>query len=53
MQKIEPKKTVRRRPVPKWKLIDSIIYIKMRDQYLQENGILQKLGKRRWKLMIK
>jgi len=53
MQEKEPKKTIRRRPVPKWKLIDSIIYIKMRDKYLQETRILQKMGKRRWKLTIK
>lgn len=53
MQEIEPKKAVRRRPIAKWKLLDSIIYIKMRDQYLQETGILQKVGRRRWKLRIK
>lgn len=53
MQKKESKKAVRRRPVPNWKLLDSIMYIKMRDKYLQETGILQKVGKRRWKLRIK
>jgi hypothetical protein len=53
MQKKEPKKAVRRRPVAKWKLLDSIVYIKMRDKYLQETGILKKVGKRRWKLRIK
>jgi hypothetical protein len=53
MQKKEPKKAVRSRPVAKWKLLDSILYIKMRDKYLQETGVLQKLGKRRWRLIIK
>lgn len=53
MQEIEPKKAVRRRPVAKWKLLDSIMYIKMRDQYLQNTGILQKIDRRVWKLRIK
>ncbi len=40
------------RPTPRWKLTDSIKYIKMRDQYLRKNGILVKVGKRRWKLNL-
>ncbi len=53
MQKKEPKKAVRRRPIARWKLLDSIMYIKMRNKYLQETRILQKMGKRRWRLIIK
>lgn len=47
------KKAIRRRPVPKWKLYNSINYIKMRDKYLQEVGILEKIDDRNWKLVIK
>ncbi len=41
---------IRRRPVSREKLSNSIRYIKMRDRYLQDNGILVKTGKRSWKL---
>ncbi len=41
---------VRRRPVSKEKLSNSIRYIKMRDRYLQKNGILVRTGERSWKL---
>ncbi len=40
----------RRRPVLKWKLMDSIIYIRMRNEYLEREGILVKVGDRRWRL---
>lgn len=53
MPKRKHKKAVKRRPVPKWKLIDSILYIKARDKYLQEEGILTQIGERRWRLKIK
>ncbi len=43
------KRGVRHRPTPRWKLIDSIVYIKMRDEYLQQEGILVRTGERRWK----
>ena len=45
-----PSKPIRRRPVSKEKLVNSIKYIKMRDKYLQDNGILVKTGERSWKL---
>ncbi len=41
---------IRRRPVSKEKLSNSIKYIKMRDRYLQKNGILVRTGERTWKL---
>ena len=47
-----PGKPIRRRPTPEWKLLDSIIYIRMRDRYLQREGILRQVGKRRWKLKV-
>lgn len=47
------KRVIRRRPVPEWKLIDSINYIRMRDKYLQDNGILTRTGKRRWRLKLR
>ncbi len=40
----------RRRPIQKWKLMDSIIYIRMRNEYLEREGILVKVGDRRWRL---
>ncbi len=42
----------RQRPTPRWKMEDSIEYIKMRDRYLQEQGILVRLGKRHWRLRV-
>jgi hypothetical protein len=44
------RRPVRRRPVPAWKLKNSIKYIKMRDKYLRETGKLEKLDQRRWRL---
>ncbi len=49
---IPKEKKVRRRPTPKWKLIDSIKYIKMRNEYLREEGILVKKGEMKWKLNV-
>ena len=43
-------KPIRRRPVSDEKMANSIKYIKMRDKYLQDNGILVKTGERSWKL---
>ncbi len=43
-------RAVRRRPTPRWKIRDSIQYIRMRDRYLQEQGILVKVGPRRYHL---
>lgn len=40
------------RPTPKWKLVDSIKYIKMRDEYLRRKGILVKKGKRKFQLNL-
>ncbi len=40
----------RRRPIQKWKLLDSIIYIRMRNDYLEREGILVKVGDRKWRL---
>jgi hypothetical protein len=52
MQKKKPRKAVRRRPVSHEELINSILYIKARDRYLQEAGILTQTGPRRWRLII-
>ncbi|MBI5001327.1 MAG: hypothetical protein HZB92_07380 [Euryarchaeota archaeon] len=41
-------RAIRRRPTPRWKILDSIIFIRARDEYLQKEGILTKIGKRRW-----
>ncbi len=43
---------VKRRPTPRWKLIDSIKYIKMRDRYLQRENILVRKGEREWELNL-
>ena len=45
-------KKVRRRPTPGWKIMDSIIYIRMRDEYLAREGILVKTGEREWYLSV-
>jgi len=45
-----PRKGIRRRPTPKWKLLDSIIYIKLRDKYLKKEGIIQELDNRLWRV---
>ena len=42
----------RRRPTQKWKLLDSIIYIRMRNDYLEREGMLVKVGERRWRLRV-
>jgi len=52
MQRKKPRKAVRRRPVSHEALINSILYIKARDRYLQEEGILTEIGPRRWRLKI-
>lgn len=52
MQKRKSRKVVRRRPVSQEALINSIIYIKARDRYLQREGILTEIGPRRWRLKI-
>ena len=49
---IPKEKKIKRRPSPKWKLRDSIKYIKRRDKYLREEGILVKKGDREWKLNV-
>ena len=49
----KPSKPVRRRPVPEWKLRNSIKYIKLRDRYLRDIGTLTKTGKRTWTLKSK
>jgi hypothetical protein len=53
MQERNSRKKVRRRPVSHEALINSILYIRARDRYLQENGILLKTGPRAWRLNIK
>jgi hypothetical protein len=52
MQERKPRKAIRRRPVSREALINSILYIKARDRYLQENGILIQTGPRTWKLRL-
>ncbi|MFW5953602.1 MAG: hypothetical protein ACOCSJ_05505 [Candidatus Natronoplasma sp.] len=49
---IEKEKKVKGRPTPKWKLRDSIRYIKRGDDYLREKEILVKKGDRKWKLDV-
>ncbi len=49
---IPKEKKIKRRPTPKWKLRDSIRYIKRKDEYLREEGILVKKGDRKWKLNV-
>jgi hypothetical protein len=46
-KKNKSKKAVHRRPVSHEKLINSIISIKARDRYLQEEGLLTYPGPRR------
>ncbi|MDP6157126.1 MAG: hypothetical protein QGH39_08910 [Candidatus Thermoplasmatota archaeon] len=41
---------VRRRPTTRWKLIDSINFIRMRNEYLERKGILVRTGDRRWRI---
>ncbi|MDG6221073.1 MAG: hypothetical protein QCI38_06450 [Candidatus Thermoplasmatota archaeon] len=43
----------RQRPTPKWKIDDSVEYIRMRDRYLQEKRILVRTGPRSWRLNLK
>jgi hypothetical protein len=45
-----PRKPVRRRPTERWKILDSIIFIRARDEYLQKEGILVKTGERKWRV---
>ena len=49
---IPKEKKIKRRPSPKWKLRDSIRYIKRRDKYLRAEGVLVKKGDRKWKLNV-
>lgn len=44
------KRLPRRRPKHEWELINSIIFIKMRDEYLKRRGIIVRVGKRRYVL---
>ena len=44
------KKPIRRRPVSDEELANSIKFIKMRDAYLQREGILVRTGGRNWRL---
>jgi hypothetical protein len=53
MQSKKSKKAVRRRPVSQESLINSILYIRARNKYLQEEGILVEIGPRRWRLNFK
>lgn len=46
------KKLIRRRPTFKWKLIDSIAYIKLKDNYLRNKKILIPIGQRRYRLFL-
>ncbi len=46
------KKFPKTRPTEDWKLRDSIKYIRLRDKYLQEEGILVKIGERKWRLNV-
>ncbi len=41
-----------KRPRVDWKLQDSILYIKMRNEYLKKIGILVKIGARNYKLNV-
>jgi hypothetical protein len=52
MQRSKSKKAIRRRPVSQESLINSIIYIRARDRYLQKEGILTEIGPRRWRLKL-
>ena len=45
-------KASKERPIPDWKLSDSIKYVKMRDDNLKEQGILVKEGKRKYRLNL-
>lgn len=53
MPKKKNNKAVRRRPVSHEELINSILYIRARNRYLQEEGILVEIGPRRYKLNFK
>ena len=53
MQGKKTKRVVRRRPVSHEELINSILYIRARNKYLQERGILVEIGPRRWRLNFK
>jgi hypothetical protein len=44
----KPRKAIRRRPVQEWKLIDSLMFIKARREYLEKEGILVRTGKKNW-----
>lgn len=46
------KKTPKDRPSTDWELTNSIKFIRMRDKYLREEGILVKIGERKWKLNL-
>ncbi len=48
-----PRKKIHKdRPSTDWELTNSIKFIKMRDKYLREEGILVKIGERKWKLNL-
>ncbi len=46
------KKLPRRAKRSKWEIRNSILFIKMMDEYLQKNGILIKTGKRRYRMRL-
>ena len=52
MREIPPQRKIRRRPSPRWKVADSVLYILARDEYLQKAGILTKTGERSWYLKV-
>jgi hypothetical protein len=47
------KKTIWRRPVSNEGLANSIKYIRLRDAYLQREGVLVRTGDRSWRLNSK
>ena len=49
---IPSKKKTKRKLTPRWKLLDSIKFIKMKDKYLKEKGVLVKKGKRKYRLNV-
>lgn len=50
--RVPRKKLPKGRPTQDWKLEDSIKYIERMDKYLREEGILVKIGERKWKLNL-
>ena len=46
------KRLPRRRAKSKWEIRNSILFIKLKDAYLEKNGILVKVGKRRYRMNL-